>query len=81
MMDARNFKVLTETEKTNYIERKRKETELKRLKSDIEYGYTYKLRTTYRHGAYVGRHTLTADEIEKAKKRITELEKELSQVE
>ena len=81
MMDARNFKDLTETEKTDYIECKKKETELKRLKSDIEYGYTYKLRTTYRHGAYVGRHTLTEDEIEKAKKRITELEKELSQAE
>lgn len=81
MMDARNFKNLTETEKTKYIERKRKETELKKLKSAVEDGYTYKLRTTYRHGAYMGRHTLTVDEIEKTKKRITELEKELSQAE
>ena len=81
MMDARNFKNLTEAEKTKYIERKRKETELKRLKSAIEIGYTYKLRKTYRHGAYVGRHTLTAEEIEEAKKKIIELEKELSQVE
>ena len=81
MMDARNFKNLTEAEKTKYIERKRKETELKRLKSAIEIGYTYKLRKTYRHGAYVGRYTLTKTELEKAKKRITELEKELSQAE
>ena len=81
MMDARNFKNLTETEKTDYIELKKKETELKRLKSAIEIGYTYKLRKTYRHGAYVGRHTLTAEEIEEAKKKIIELEKELGQAE
>lgn len=81
MMDARNFKNLTETEKTDYIKLKKKETELKRLKSAIEIGYTYKLRKTYRHGAYVGRYTLTETELESAKKRITELEKELSQAE
>ena len=81
MMNARNFKNLTEAEKTKYIERKRKETELKKLKSAVEDGYTYKLRTTYRHGAYVGRHTLTAEENEEAKKKIIELEKELSQAE
>lgn len=80
-MNFKEFSQMTEAEKTKYIERKRKETELKRLKSAIEIGYTYKLRKTYRHGAYVGRYTLTKTEIEKAKKRITELEKELSQAE
>ena len=81
MMDARNFKNLTETEKTAEIKRMKLERELKRLKSAIEIGYTYKLRKTYRHGAYVGRHTLTTEEIEEAKKKIIELEKELSQAE
>ena len=80
-MNFKEFSQMTEAEKTKYIERKRKETELKRLKSAIEIGYTYKLRKTYRHGAYVGRYTLTETELEKAKKRITELEKELSQAE
>lgn len=78
-MSFKEFSQMTETEKTNYIERKRKETELKNLKSAVEDGYTYKLRTTYRHGAYVGRHTLTTEEIEEAKKKIIELETELNQ--
>lgn len=78
-MNFKEFSQMTETEKTNYIERKRKETEFKNLKSAVEDGYTFKLRTTYRHGAYVGRHTLTAEEIEEAKKKIVELETELNQ--
>ena len=81
MMNAREFTNLTEEQKTAYIELKKKEVELKRLKSAIKIGYTHKMRITYRHGAYVGRYTLTPDEIEKAKKRITELEKELNQAE
>ena len=72
-MNFKEFSQMTETEKTKYIERKRKETELKKLKSAVEDGYTYKLRTTYRHGAYMGRHTLTIEEIESVKKRIMEL--------
>lgn len=80
-MNFKKFSQMTEAEKTKYIERKRKETELKNLKSAVEDGYTYKLRTTYRHGAYVGRHTLTTEEIEKAKKKIIELETELNQAE
>ena len=52
-MNFKEFSQMTEAEKTKYIERKRKETELKKLKSAVEDGYTYKLRTTYRHGAYV----------------------------
>lgn len=80
-MNFKEFSQMTEAEKTKYIERKRKETELKNLKSAVEDGYTYKLRTTYRHGAYVGRHTLAAEEIKEAKKKIIELETELNQAE
>ena len=69
-MSFKEFSQMTEAEKTKYIERKRKETELKKLKSAVEDGYTYKLRTTYRHGAYVGRHTLTTEEIESVKKEL-----------
>lgn len=81
MINSKNFNQMTATEKTKYIEHKRKETELKILKNSIDIGYRHELRTTYSHGAYVGRHTLTPEEIEKAKTRIKELEKELSQAE
>lgn len=80
-MNFKEFSQMTEAEKTKYIEHKRKKTELKNLKSAVKDGYTYKLRTTYRHGAYVGRHTLTAEEIEEAKKKIIELEIKLNQAE
>lgn len=80
MMNSKNFTNLTEKQKTAYIELKRKENELNRLKRTIEYGYSYKLRRLV-HGAYVGRHTPDSDELEKIKKRITELEKELKQAE
>ena len=80
MMNLKDFRNLTEEQQTAYIELKKKEVELKRLKRIIEYGYDYKLRKLV-HGAYVGRHTPDSDELEKVKKRITELEKELNQAE
>lgn len=80
MINAREFTNLTEEQKTAYINIKKKETELNRLKRTIEYGYDYKLRRLV-HGAYVGRHTPDSNELEKIKKRITELEKELNQAE
>lgn len=81
MMDARNFKNLTETEKTAEIKRMKLERELKNLKRSVESG---KKSVVYRDcGKPISCELkpMTADEIEKAKKRITELEKELSQAE
>lgn len=81
MMDARNFKNLTETEKTAEIKRMKLERELKNLKRDVESGEKVII---HRDGSTLcGCHCkeMTETELEKAKKRITELEKELSQAE
>lgn len=81
MMDARNFKNLTETEKTAEIKRMKLERELKNLTRDIESGEKIII---HRDGSTLcGCHCkkMTKIELESAKKRIKELERELNQAE
>ncbi|HBF68137.1 MAG TPA: hypothetical protein DDW20_02310 [Firmicutes bacterium] len=74
----KNFKDLTETEKNEYVKKMRLNRELKNLKRSVESG---KKSVVYRDcGKPISCELkpMTTEEIESAKRKITELENELN---